>query len=107
MAAPDYVPIFFRNRLHLAGRLQMGSRPSKIVDGRRRPAKIVKAASASPSSATASGRSVTRLRSGPSKPLLEFVAKVFLSHEGFLVGSPLYVSYAQKDPSAEKMCQPN
>jgi hypothetical protein len=28
MAASDYVPIFFKNRLHLAGRPQMGSRPS-------------------------------------------------------------------------------
>jgi hypothetical protein len=28
MAASDYVPIFFRNRLHLAGRPQMGTRPS-------------------------------------------------------------------------------
>jgi hypothetical protein len=26
MAASDYVPIFFKNRLHLAGRPQMGSR---------------------------------------------------------------------------------
>lgn len=29
MAASDYVPIFFKNRLHLAGRPQMGTRPSK------------------------------------------------------------------------------
>ncbi|MDB5605271.1 MAG: hypothetical protein JWP25_2171 [Bradyrhizobium sp.] len=28
MAASDYVPIFFKNRLHLAGRPQMGSHPS-------------------------------------------------------------------------------
>jgi len=28
MAASDYVPIFFKNRLHLAGRPQMGSRPN-------------------------------------------------------------------------------
>ena len=28
MAASDYVPIFFKNRLHLAGRPQMSSRPS-------------------------------------------------------------------------------
>ena len=28
MAASDYVPISFKNRLHLAGRPQMGSRPS-------------------------------------------------------------------------------
>ena len=27
MAASDYVPIFFKNRLHLAGRPQMGSYP--------------------------------------------------------------------------------
>ena len=27
MAAPDYVPIFFKNRLHLAGRPQMSTRP--------------------------------------------------------------------------------
>jgi hypothetical protein len=29
MAASDYVPISFKNRLHLAGRPQMGSRPSR------------------------------------------------------------------------------
>jgi hypothetical protein len=29
MAASDYVPIFFKNRLHLAGHPQMGSRPSR------------------------------------------------------------------------------
>jgi hypothetical protein len=29
MAASDYVPIFFKNRLHLVGRPQMSSRPSK------------------------------------------------------------------------------
>jgi hypothetical protein len=29
MAASDYVPIFFKNRLHLAGRPQMSSRPSR------------------------------------------------------------------------------
>ena len=28
MAASDYVPIFFRNRLHLVGRPQMSTRPS-------------------------------------------------------------------------------
>jgi hypothetical protein len=28
MAASDYVPIFFKNRLHLAGRPQKSSRPS-------------------------------------------------------------------------------
>jgi hypothetical protein len=27
MAASDYVPIFFENRLHLAGRPQMSTRP--------------------------------------------------------------------------------
>ena len=30
MAAPDYVPIFFKNRLHLAGRPQMSTRPSVV-----------------------------------------------------------------------------
>jgi hypothetical protein len=39
-----------------------------------------------------------RRTDGPSKPLLQFVAKSFLSNKGFLVGSPLYVSHAQKDP---------
>jgi hypothetical protein len=29
MAASDYVPIFFKNRLHLAGRPQMSTRPNK------------------------------------------------------------------------------
>jgi hypothetical protein len=29
MAASDYVPIFFKNRLDLAGRPQMSSRPSR------------------------------------------------------------------------------
>jgi hypothetical protein len=33
MAASDYVPIFFKNRLHLAGRPQMSIRPSE-QDGR-------------------------------------------------------------------------
>jgi hypothetical protein len=28
MAASDYVPIFFKNRLHLVGRPQMSTRPS-------------------------------------------------------------------------------
>jgi hypothetical protein len=28
MAASDYVPIFFKNRLHLAGRPQMSTRPT-------------------------------------------------------------------------------
>ena len=28
MAASDYVPIFFKNRLHLAGRPQMSTHPS-------------------------------------------------------------------------------
>jgi hypothetical protein len=29
MAASDYVPIFFKNRLHLAGRPQMSTAPGK------------------------------------------------------------------------------
>jgi hypothetical protein len=29
MAASDYVPIFFKNRLHLAGRPQMSTRPNR------------------------------------------------------------------------------
>ncbi len=33
MAASDYVPIFFKNRLHLAGRPQMSSRPNLLVGG--------------------------------------------------------------------------
>src|SRR4026207_2497422 len=33
MAASDYVPISFKNRLHLAGRPQMSTRP-KVVGGR-------------------------------------------------------------------------
>jgi hypothetical protein len=31
MAASDYVPIFFKNRLHLAGRPQMSTRPSRAI----------------------------------------------------------------------------
>ena len=31
MAASDYVPIFFKNRLHLAGRPQMSSRPRQTM----------------------------------------------------------------------------
>ena len=31
MAASDYVPIFFKNRLHLVGRPQMRSRPSEMT----------------------------------------------------------------------------
>ncbi len=31
MAASDYVPIFFKNRLHLAGRPQMSTRPSTTL----------------------------------------------------------------------------
>ena len=31
MAASDYVPISFKNRLHLAGRPQMSTRPNKTV----------------------------------------------------------------------------
>jgi hypothetical protein len=34
MAASDYVPGFFKNRLHLAGRPQMGSRPSQRASRR-------------------------------------------------------------------------
>jgi hypothetical protein len=30
MAASDYVPIFFKYRLHLAGRPQMSTRPSAV-----------------------------------------------------------------------------
>ena len=29
MAASDYVPIFFKNRLHLKGRPQMSTRPNE------------------------------------------------------------------------------
>jgi hypothetical protein len=31
MAASDYVPIFFKNRLHLAGRPQMSTRPNTTL----------------------------------------------------------------------------
>lgn len=31
MAASDYVPIFFKNRLHLAGRPQMSTRHNKLA----------------------------------------------------------------------------
>jgi hypothetical protein len=31
MAASDYAPIFFKNRLHLAGRPQMSTRPSVLI----------------------------------------------------------------------------
>jgi len=31
MAASDYVPIFFKNRLHLAGRPQMSTRPKLMT----------------------------------------------------------------------------
>ena len=31
MAASDYVPIFFKNRLHLEGRPQMSTRPKQAV----------------------------------------------------------------------------
>ncbi len=34
MAASDYVPIFFKNRLHLAGRPQMSTRRSNYVISR-------------------------------------------------------------------------
>jgi hypothetical protein len=30
MAASDYVPIFFKNRLHLAGRPQMSTHPNEL-----------------------------------------------------------------------------
>jgi hypothetical protein len=36
MAASDYVPISFKNRLHLAGRPQMSSRPSRPSGSRHR-----------------------------------------------------------------------
>ena len=32
MAASDYVPIFFKNHLHLAGRPQMSSRPKEALN---------------------------------------------------------------------------
>jgi hypothetical protein len=31
MAASDYVPIFFKNRLHLVGRPQMSTQPSTTL----------------------------------------------------------------------------
>ena len=34
MAASDYVPIFFKNRLHLVGRPQMSTRPSVMCISR-------------------------------------------------------------------------
>ena len=34
MAASDYVPIFFKNRLHLAGRPQMSPRPKKSISSK-------------------------------------------------------------------------
>ena len=37
MAASDYVPIFFKNRLHLAGRPQMSTRPSVMGPMRSSP----------------------------------------------------------------------
>ncbi len=40
MAASDYVPIFFKNRLHLAGRPQMSSRPSWFWTGSSRRANV-------------------------------------------------------------------
>ena len=33
MAAPDHVPIFFKNRLHLTGRPEMSTRPGHHVVG--------------------------------------------------------------------------
>ena len=38
MAASDYVPIFFKNRLHLAGRPQMSTRPGRVLSPCRRRA---------------------------------------------------------------------
>jgi len=35
MAASDYAPIFFKNRLHLAGRPQMSTQPSSQDDQAR------------------------------------------------------------------------
>ena len=37
MAASDYVPIFFKNRLRLAGRPQMSTRPSVMGPMRSSP----------------------------------------------------------------------
>lgn len=37
MAASDYVPIFFKNRLHLEGRPQMSTRPSVMGPVRSSP----------------------------------------------------------------------
>ena len=34
MAASDYMPIFFKNRLHLAGRPQMSTHPSSVFGTR-------------------------------------------------------------------------
>jgi hypothetical protein len=37
MAASDYVPLFFKKRLHLAGRPQMSTRPSVMGPMRSSP----------------------------------------------------------------------
>ena len=39
MTASDYVPIFFKSRLHLVGRPQMGSRPSNRFRQKRTSAR--------------------------------------------------------------------
>jgi hypothetical protein len=65
MAASDYVPIFFKNRLHLAGRPQMSTRP-RTVDcvpfvGRlssRNGSRAVELATRKPGPATRSGKAV-------------------------------------------------
>ena len=49
MAASDYVPIFFKNRLHLAGRPQMGTRPRLVSDIGAAPGKHGVGAAPSPS----------------------------------------------------------
>jgi hypothetical protein len=41
MAASDYVPIFFKNRLHLVGRPQMSTRPSLAQSAQIKRAGIV------------------------------------------------------------------
>jgi hypothetical protein len=44
MAASDYVPIFFKNRLHLEGRPQMSTRPRLLAPCRRSRARRYTAA---------------------------------------------------------------
>jgi hypothetical protein len=41
MAASDYVPIFFKNRLHLEGRPQMSTRPSVMGPMKSSPRVVV------------------------------------------------------------------